>query len=378
MNLSNPSRDLFDLIRGDPKDDIHLVISRLSNYLWEHLELELLKKNILKENLYRVIVSEFSLDVNKWLNNESTWDFLLDKILKYIRSDNIKGTFIFLLNPSGYFGLPQEGKTVVPSTSEYSYSPAIDSWAMEIVGHGSLSEYRQENDKITYIKKYNDVNIRIEDNYLHINIVGNNPNEILNKAYDFVNNFIHINTLMFNILLSFELKVSMDNYGRRIPIVQYKELISTTLYSLNNVTDSIKNSINIMSIYENDMILQKSLEYFNHAKVIDKIRNEIYKHESDKQKYFLSDIINNLFKSVTIITGDPSHDKDHQSRYKKYGINYEFWNDKIKYLITIRNGWDVAHYYLSQEKIKELDKIIGDVFKITRDTILQYVEYLKN
>ena len=159
---------------------------------------------------------------------------------------------------------------------------------------------------------------------------------------------------------------------------QYKELISTTLYSLNNVTDSIKNSINIMSIYENDMILQKSLEYFNHAKVIDKIRNEIYKHESDKQKYFLSDIINNLFKSVTIITGDPSHDKDHQSRYKKYGINYEFWNDKIKYLITIRNGWDVAHYYLSQEKIKELDKIIGDVFKITRDTILQYVEYLKN
>ena len=93
----------------------------------------------------------------------------------------------------------------------------------------------------------------------------------------------------------------------------------------------------------------------------------------------LSDIILNLYKSITVIVGDPAKEpKAYQKRYRKYGIDYDFWNEKINKLRRIRNDWGVAHYFISEDDFLKLNTVIGESFRTTRQTILRYVEYLKS
>ena len=51
-----------------------------------------------------------------------------------------------------------------------------------------------------------------------------------------------------------------------------------------------------------------------------------------------------LFKALTAIVGDPSSDRDYQSRCRKLGLPKDFWQTKAKPLYEIRNDDDVAHY----------------------------------
>lgn len=109
-----------------------------------------------------------------------------------------------------------------------------------------------------------------------------------------------------------------------------------------------------------DLNLRKSLEYFNHALFLDSMRYEVspvgLSTETEMHMYLLSDIIMNLYKASSVIVGDPTKDKDYQRRYKKYGIDYEFWKERIEDLRSMRNDWDVAHYNLDKEKLKNLNR----------------------
>lgn len=51
-----------------------------------------------------------------------------------------------------------------------------------------------------------------------------------------------------------------------------------------------------------------------------------------------------MFKALTAIVGDPSSDRDYQSRCRKLGLPKTFWQEKAKPLYDIRNDDDVAHY----------------------------------
>lgn len=105
---------------------------------------------------------------------------------------------------------------------------------------------------------------------------------------------------------------------------------------------------------------------------------ELGYENSLQQKYLLSDIALNLTKSVQTIVGDPSkdRDRDYSTRYKKYGIDYLFWRDRINGLKKVRNTMDVAHYHITDEKLKELNSKIMECLVVARETISKYIEYL--
>lgn len=54
---------------------------------------------------------------------------------------------LFTLEPAGIFGLPESGRTVVPAGSSVA-GCAVDSRTLKRVGHGTLSSYRSEDEKL--------------------------------------------------------------------------------------------------------------------------------------------------------------------------------------------------------------------------------------
>ncbi len=87
----------------------------------------------------------------------------------------------------------------------------------------------------------------------------------------------------------------------------------------------------------------------------------------------------NLYKSVTVIIGDPSSDsRTFQSKYKEYGITHEYWKTEIKSLVDIRNSSDIAHYQISREKLNELQNSLPSIFGIAIHVMNQYIEFLES
>jgi hypothetical protein len=147
-------------------------------------------------------------------------------------------------------------------------------------------------------------------------------------------------------------------------------------YNLDQCRDYVENALAIAPI--KDPVLKKSLEYYDHAVFLYDTMRELGYENSLQQKYLLSDIALNLTKSVQTIVGDPSkdRDRDYSTRYKKYGIDYLFWRDRINGLKKVRNTMDVAHYHITDEKLKELNSKIMECLVVARETISKYIEYL--
>ena len=61
--------------------------------------------------------------------------------------------------------------------------------------------------------------------------------------------------------------------------------------------------------------------------------------------YLAADIFSNYHRAASVIVGDPSKDKDYQSRYKKMGLSDEDWKN-VERVRKLRNDYGVAHYDL--------------------------------
>jgi len=396
MQLSAPPELRIEI--SEPVDWRKLpeYVEQLTKYLWSFWKIYLTERGVLPKDLYNLLLIKTSEDILKWLSKENTWNTLLDKIIKLITSPTQEFHFIFKLKPESVFGLP-EGETVVFPANQVKeiVSPVVYLWAGKLISHGTLPKYREEKDKLVLERETDTVKFKFDDNFMHLWILSDNPRNALLTAIEIVDNFIHLLTLFYGIrgkidesnkyassmVFTYEIVLGEDQYGRQIPLPSSLFQIKGVGYDIEALKEQISECIECQELM-NDSTLRKSLEYFYHALFLDSIRREIphigHTTATEHHMYLLSDIILNLYKSVSTIVGDPSKDKNYQSRYKKYGIKYEFWKEKIERLRQIRNDWDVAHYKLDREKLEKLNEKIDDAIDVTRKVILRYVEYLKS
>lgn len=80
----------------------------------------------------------------------------------------------------------------------------------------------------------------------------------------------------------------------------------------------------------------------------------------------------NLWKAISTIVGDPSVDRDYQSRYKRLGFDYEFFTQKIEKVRDLRNHYDVAHYSLDPAHLETVEKSFGEAAQIANEVIRRY------
>jgi hypothetical protein len=281
----------------------------------------------------------------------------------------------FELAPTGPFGLPEEGKTVIGSrpgdTGPLSiYSPVVDSRAFVIVSQGTLSNYRSPADAIDEKVKLGRSSGTLHDNFLNLEVESPTSKEALNAASEEIDRFLRRLTLNQGRAFSWKLLVLEDETGQIYPLSQRVELGAMTFYNTAKFAEAIEDAQTDLG--KSDERLERALEYYEHAVFLYENRLTIAPLQSQHFRLLISGIFLNLWKAVTAIIGDPSVDKDYQRRYRQLGFDDQFFKEKIETIRELRNDFDVAHYTLDAERLKDTEAKFGECQQSAAEIVKRY------
>ena len=116
-----------------------------------------------------------------------------------------------------------------------------------------------------------------------------------------------------------------------------------TMYNLADLRTGIAHAFSLATTV--DRPLDKALAYFENALLLRDLALRVGFASIHAGMLWALAFLQ-LWKSITAILGDPSRDKDHQSRYRSIGLPEGYWKGEVEPLYRIRNDEDVAHHTL--------------------------------
>lgn len=280
----------------------------------------------------------------------------------------------FLVTPAGFFGVPEDGTTVLPVSvsPRDTYSDAMTNTAAK-VGHGTLSVFRGEDEKVEIAFALDGAVAHLEDNYLTMSLESVSPydayvrtaaiaeallaNLALDKRQPFMHHAVYI----------------CDETGQPYPPPLYTNLMKVTTYNLETLKESINTAVHAARVH--DQRLERALHYFEHALILHESRQLVGRPGTAHFQSVMAAILLNLWKAVTTIIGEAGTDRDHQRRYREYGIDRDFLLNEIQTLKRLRDDFDVAHYTLDARATNELEDKYGEALSTTTEVIKKYREH---
>ncbi len=277
------------------------------------------------------------------------------------------------IQPSAQFGVPQDDTIVVPAGTNIT-SAAIHTSSGTRFGHGTLSRFRDENIAIRKTLKILGLDCRLQDNFIHITLEAERGREAYDGIVDALDRFTKHLTLSMGHLFSYKVLFVESESRELYNLPRLITMISGTNYDLEHVSSKIDEAERMSAL--EDPVLNRALQYYEHAMFLFDRRNQIADLFSSHFRYMISEIFLNMWKAATAIIGDPSVDNDYRSRYRRLGIDREFFEKKIEVVRNIRNDYDVAHYRIDEKRLTEIERNYGLVKEVAERIIRDYRQYL--
>jgi len=278
---------------------------------------------------------------------------------------------IFALEPTGPFGLPQEGATVMPPGTEWK-GPPIDMWSRTVAGHGTLSQYRT-----TPVEGFIELpaaKLRLHDNFLFVTLAAPTDAEAVSLAERHASRFCMGLTMKVGTYFHARLQgASRRDTQSSLQLPVYLPFGLQCWYNLSHMRDAVTGLGMVLGA--DDAKLDRALSYFYHAAFLTQSLNRIEDRLSFHAYYTLTEAILNFYKAMSVIVGDPSCADKPQSLYKTYNISRELWN-RTNAVRRARNDMDVAHYKASPEQFGKVQEAAGEATKVATEVIQAYVSWL--
>jgi hypothetical protein len=286
-------------------------------------------------------------------------------------------TFLFRLEPAGDFGLP-EHDTIVAKKGGQAHTAAIDGLTFNIVAHGTPSHYREDSEAIVIERAILGLEIRLQDNYLWVVSREEAYKEAEATVLEAVERFVELLALNRGTYFSAEfLQATVAGSGERS--VARKpgrvKLGRIKAYSLSEFNESLQWSLETIP-FSRDEKVAKALDYFNHAQFLSLVREGLPFGHLKAHSYLAADIFSNYYRAGSVIIGDPSKDRDFQSRYLTIGLSEEAWK-KMERVRKLRNDYGVAHYDLG-DKSEELERELKMAVGVTQEVITCYLSKIRS
>ena len=280
------------------------------------------------------------------------------------------------------FGVPDGDKIISPGGGMFrDHTFNIHG---EIVDYGTLSQYRSEDEAISISTQIGSHQLEVKDNIFRLHVEADNQFDARKAAREIFDQFILHLTLQRVTLYRAKL-IQLQGVGGRIYPEPQGNSTGFYFYNLRKMGRGIHQAASRADLQEQK--LQKALAYYQHAHFLyhsyfSSRRNAIsYRQSGDEPLYSLSLAITsaylNIWKSITTILGDPSSDRDYQSRFRTFGFPKNYWTDEIKPLYDVRNSYDVAHYSLNPDAFEQVHQAYSKAERVCRDCILKYIEHLQ-
>ena len=281
----------------------------------------------------------------------------------------------FEISPPAVFGLPEKGVTVVAGAAGPIYSDSIHSATGVRAGYGTLPQYRQAAAAIDESLVLEGLRASLKDNFLVITIDALDHRQAQQKGTQVVDRFLQHLSVSAGRVFASRLLICDSESGQtyRIPILV--GLVNLTAYNLEAMVSSIKEAERCAPVV--DQRLDKALEYFEHAQLLYERRSSIADTMSRHFTRLVATVLLNHWKAVSTIVGDPSVDRDYQSRYRQLGFDQQFFKNRIEVLRNLRNEYDVAHYSLATDDLAKVEAEVGQAQQTAIQVIKKYREGLE-
>jgi hypothetical protein len=287
-------------------------------------------------------------------------------------------TLLFRVGPPGLFGLPDGSRVVVDAeTGREGTGPAIDTRSGHVVSYGQLSRFRTPDEAVALQCSLGSGTLQVSDNLFQLSLEAASQREAVQEGTALLDQLVRILGVEYGVLFPYEtLQVESDSGELEVaPGPRQIMLMEGTIYSLDSLRERILAAA-ALSVIEDDT-LSRALVYHEHAHWLFSLRSGL-PMLSPHFAYVMTSAYLHLWKTITTILGDPAKDRDHQRRFRKYGLPKGFWNDQVKPLQDVRNDNDVAHYSLDPEAIKTAELSFGRAHEVCKTVIRAYTGYLVN
>jgi hypothetical protein len=288
----------------------------------------------------------------------------------------MKFEMTFEISPPGVFGVPEDGRTVLPARPGEYIGEAIHTATLTRVGYGSLSEFRREEEAITLPLNLRNVQGRMQDNFIFLQIDASTYREAYDRVVQVLEIFLQHLSLSQTRSFTYKPLIIESEDGRIYPVPKVVTISAVTSYNLEHMKQTIQEAEAFCSFQ--DSVLERALQYFDHALLLYEKRGQIDDVLSRHYQKLIAAVFLNLWKAVSTIVGDPSTDNDYQRRYKKFGFNHDFFKSKIEHLRNMRNSYDVAHYSLDDNLNNTINANFGEAQNIAAEVLRRYRQYLLN
>ncbi len=280
----------------------------------------------------------------------------------------------FEISPPGVFGLPEEGITVLPGVAGSIYSDSIHTATGIRAGYGTLPQYREEDEAINESVALDGFHADIKDNFLVLTVDALDHREAQKKGIQSVDRFLQHLSVSARRVFTFRLLICDTPTGETFPVPTLVGLAHVTTYDLPGLVSNIKEAESYASFV--DQRLQRALEYYEHAQLLYERRGSIADMTSRHFTRLVATVLLNHWKAVSTVVGDPSVDRDYQSRYRQLGFDRQFFKNRIEVLRNLRNKYDVAHYSLAPDDLARVEAEVGQAQQTAIEVIKKYREGL--
>lgn len=254
--------------------------------------------------------------------------------------------FLFRIGPPGFFGLPDSDKVVVPAKPEgrQVVGPVLDTRTGQLVSHGTLSEFRPPDQALKTSLTSQELSLSFNDNFLEVIANAENVQLAADRALSYVDLLTQALTSMYGGLFSASLLSAEDSNGVPQPVQAGPKAIQLFQAIFFNI-DELRERVATAALWATvaDAAAKKALFYFEHACLVKEFSDTL-PPTSHHSAFSMALAFLQLFKALTAIIGDPSSDRDYQSRFRRLGLARDFWEAKVRPLYDVRNEEDVAHY----------------------------------
>lgn len=126
-----------------------------------------------------------------------------------------------------------------------------------------------------------------------------------------------------------------------------------------------------------DAALGKALDYYEHALFLSNAVPATVPVSMRTVDHLQAAAFLFLWKALSTIVGDPSTDRDYQSRYRALGLDYSFFRDTIEEIRRLRNEEDVAHYRVDLGGLEVLRRKFEMAKTATKRVLVAYIDQLR-
>lgn len=149
----------------------------------------------------------------------------------------------------------------------------------------------------------------------------------------------------------------------------------TTTYDVAELRTNIDNAAAAAAL--SDERLARALRYYHHAIWLFEQQAKLADPYSVDGAMLISSVFLNLWKAASAVVGDPTKDKDHQTRHRTLGFDDEYFRTRIKPLRDLRNESDVAHYSLRGQDLAQLNAVIGAASNVVQELLRAHVKMVQ-